>query len=181
MAKTRGFEVVKRLADDPVPLPQRQTKAAAGYDLAAVSDFTLPSIWRGHFLKALWHMRHGKALTPELLTTADQELKPFLVPTGIKAFMQPDEVLLLVNRSSGPLKRRLILPNGVGVIDADYYSNDSNDGEIFVQLINYGLTDVTIKKGERIAQGIFVPFLTIDGETTPQMERNGGFGSSGKH
>ena len=60
--------------------------------------------------------------------------------------MQDNEFLLLANRSSGPLKRRLILPNGVGIVDADYYDNDSNEGEIFFQLINYGLTDYHIKR-----------------------------------
>ncbi|GKT02750.1 dUTP diphosphatase [Furfurilactobacillus sp. WILCCON 0119] len=181
MTKTRGFEVVARLAETPVALPKRQTKAAAGYDLAAAEDFTVPSIWRRHFLKALWRLRHQKQLTADMLTAGDADLKPFLVPTGVKAYMQPDEVLILVNRSSGPLKRRLILPNGVGIIDADYYGNAANDGELFAQLINYGLTDVHIKKGDRIAQAVFVPYLKADDEVVPTKERDGGFGSSGQH
>ncbi|HAT55483.1 MAG TPA: dUTP diphosphatase [Lactobacillus sp.] len=179
MARNRGFEVVKRLAESPVALPKRQTKYAAGYDLAASEDFTLPSIWRRNFLKVLWHLRHKENVTDELMLAADKELKPYLVPTGVKAYMRYNEVLMLVNRSSGPLKRRLILPNGVGVIDADYYSNDSNDGEIFVQLVNYGLRDVKIKKGDRIGQGIFVNYLTVDDEDEPEHDRDGGFGSSG--
>lgn len=117
-------------------------------------------------------------MTTEELDRADKSLKPYLVPTGIKAYMQPDEVLILVNRSSGPLKRRLILPNGVGIIDADYYDNPANEGEIFVQLVNYGLRDYHIKKGERIAQGIFVPYLVADQEEVPQAKRSGGFGST---
>lgn len=94
--------------------------------------------------------------------------------------MQPDEVLMLFNRSSGPLKRRLILPNGVGIIDADYYNNPANEGEIFVQLLNYGLFDYHVKKGERIAQGIFMPYLTADDESMPKNDRAGGFGSTKK-
>ena len=94
--------------------------------------------------------------------------------------MQDNEILLLANLSSGPLKRRLILPNGIGIVDADYYDNDSNEGEIFFQLINFGLRDYHIKKGERIGQGIFMPFLLADGETAPHAQRTGGFGSTKK-
>ena len=180
MARDRGFEIVKRLVGTKIALPELQTKYAAGYDLAASEDFTLPSIWRRNFLKVLWHLRHKETVSDPLMQAADKELKPYLVPTGVKAYMRYNEVLMLVNRSSGPLKRRLILPNGIGVIDADYYSNDSNDGEIFVQLVNYGLRDVHIKKGDRIAQGIFVNYLTVDNEATPDNERDGGFGSSGQ-
>lgn len=175
----RGFKVVSAKADQNINLPQRQTKQAAGYDFEASEDFVLPSIWKHHFLLALkLLLKKDAQLSADELAAADQALKPYLVPTGIKAKMQADEVLLLVNRSSGPLKRRLILPNGIGVIDADYYDNPKNEGEIFVQLVNYGLTDYRIKKGERIAQGIFVPYLVADDEATPQADRTGGFGST---
>ena len=167
----RGFQVVSAYQEAGLTLPKRQTKQAAGYDFAAATDFTLPSIWKGNFIKALYKLRQAKRyLTVGELDRADESLKPYLVPTGIKAYMQPDEVLILVNRSSGPLKRRLILPNGVGIIDADYYDNPANEGEIFVQLVNYGLRDYHIKKGERIAQGIFVPYLVADQEEVPQRE-----------
>lgn len=176
----RGFQVVSFKADQGINLPQRQTQQAAGYDLEASEDFVLPSIWKGNFLKALWKLHQQSTLTADELADADQALKPYLVPTGIKAYMQADEVLMLFNRSSGPLKRRLILPNRVGIIDADYYNNPKNEGEIFVQLINYGLTDYHIKKGERIAQGIFMPYLTADEEVQPSQTRQGGFGSTKK-
>lgn len=174
----RGFEIVSSKANQGLSLPQRQTKQAAGYDFAASEDFVLPSIWKSGLFKGLAKLKQAGQLTDEEALIADKSLKPFLVPTGIKAYMQPDEVLILVNRSSGPLKRRLILPNGIGVIDADYYNNPANEGEIFVQLINYGLRDYHIKKGERIAQGIFMPYLTADGEVAPQSDRTGGFGST---
>lgn len=174
----RGFEIVSTKRDQGLELPKRQTKQAAGYDFQAAEDFVLPSIWKRSFLKALRHLRKGNQLDDEKALLADQSLQPYLVPTGIKAYMQPDEVLMLFNRSSGPFKRRLILPNGVGIIDADYYNNPNNEGEIFVQLINYGLTDYRIKKGDRIAQGIFVPYLTADDEAKPQIQRVGGFGST---
>lgn len=174
----RGFKVVTRREGQGITLPARQTQQAAGYDFAAAEDFTLPSIWRRPFLKVLWALRHQQAVTPAEQAEADAVLKPYLVPTGIKAYMQADEVLMLVNRSSGPLKRRLVLPNGVGIIDADYYDNPNNEGEIFVQLINYGLFDYHIKKGERVAQGIFLPYLMADQELAPQKSRQGGFGST---
>lgn len=94
--------------------------------------------------------------------------------------MNDGEYLLLANRSSNPLKRNLILPNGIGVIDADYYNNPKNEGAIFVQLINMGIRDVHIKKGERIAQGIFTPYLTVTDETNVTTTRSGGFGSTNK-
>lgn len=174
----RGFKIISSKINQGLHLPQRQTSQAAGYDFEAAEDFVLPSIWKGNFLKALWSLHQQKKLNAEELTAADSCLKPYLVPTGIKAYMQPDEFLLLANRSSGPLKRRLILPNGIGIVDADYYNNDSNEGEIFFQLVNYGLRDYRIKKGERIGQGIFMPYLVADGEAQPTTKRTGGFGST---
>lgn len=72
--------------------------------------------------------------------------------------MQPDEVLIIANRSSNPLKRGLVIPNGIGVIDSDYYNNSANEGEIFVQILNFGISDIHIKKGERIGQGSLCHF-----------------------
>ncbi len=69
--------------------------------------------------------------------------------------MGEDEFLQLANRSSNPLKRFLVLTNGVGVIDSDYYNNPDNEGHIMFQFTNFGFADVTIHKGERIGQGIF--------------------------
>ena len=95
-------------------------------------------------------------------------LKPVLVPTGIKAYMQEDEYLQLANRSSNPLKNFIVLPNGVGIIDADYYNNEKNEGHIMFQFLNFGLTDKVIKKGDRIGQGIF--YLFKSRSSTKQME-----------
>lgn len=174
----RGFEIVSKYADQGLRLPYRTTKQAAGYDFECAEDFTLPSIWRHDVLHAFSRLQHREPLTTDELAAGQHNLKPWLVPTGIKAYMQPDEVLLMANRSSNPLKHNLILPNGVGVIDCDYYNNEKNEGEIFVQLINVGLKDVVISKGQRIAQGIFMPFRLADAEAQPQQQRTGGFGSS---
>ncbi|WP_412988724.1 dUTP diphosphatase [Pediococcus siamensis] len=176
----RGFEVVTKYQNQNLNLPYRTTEHAAGYDFEAAEDFVLPSIWKTNFLKVLWALHHQKTISEEDLKKGSQDLKPYLVPTGIKAYMQDSEYLLVANRSSSPLKRNLILPNGVGIIDADYYNNAANEGEIFFQLINMGLRDVTIKKGERIGQGIFMPYLKADGTDERATKRTGGFGSSGK-
>ena len=124
---------------------------------------------------------HAKPTQKEPAEDPQRLLKPTLVPTGLKVYMQEDEYLQIVNRSSNPLKRFLQVPNGVGVIDADYYNNPSNEGHVYVQLSNFGLFDQTIQKGERIAQAIFLPFLKADGDHGGQAAREGGFGSSGHH
>lgn len=176
----RGFEIVSKYADQKLSLPQRQTKNAAGYDFFAAEDFVLPSIWKLHFVKLFRKINNDHELTNKDFIKVESTIRPLLVPTGIKAKMADDEVLMLVNRSSNPLKRFLVLPNGVGVVDADYYNNEANEGEIFFQLVNLGPKDLLIKKGERIGQGIFMKYLTADNEAPVTSQRVGGFGSSGK-
>ena len=148
LPKQRGFEVAKGFEDKNINLPKRATKKAAGYDFESSEDTIIPV---------------GN--------------KPVLVPTGVKSYMGDQEVLVLANRSSNPLKKGLVLTNGIGVIDADYYSNESNDGHIMGQFINVGKEDVVIKKGERIFQGIFLPFLLGDNDI-PGQDRTGGHGST---
>lgn len=109
---------------------------------------------------------------------AKKTFKPVLVPTGVKAYMGEDEVLILANRSSNPLKQNLILSNGIGVIDSDYYGNEDNDGHIMGQFINFGPNPVFIKKGDRIFQGMFQPFLLADNDVAGG-KRVGGHGSTG--
>lgn len=106
------------------------------------------------------------------------KIKPVLVPTGIKAYMMEDEKLDLYNRSSNPTKNKLLLANGVGLIDSDYYENEDNDGHIMFQFINFGFNDTTIKKGDRIGQGVFSKFLKVDNEEEITKERVGGHGST---
>ncbi|MFD1430112.1 dUTP diphosphatase [Lacticaseibacillus mingshuiensis] len=177
----RGFEIVSAYQDDPeVKLPVRSTKQAAGYDFFAREDFVLKSIWRYDFIRLFRLIKNEHPLTESDFRRATKILKPLLVPTGVKAYMQPDEVLILANRSSNPLKRGLIIPNGIGVIDADYYNNPDNEGEIFIQMVNTSPKDVVIEQGERIGQGIFMPFLTADDDQGGKGERTSGFGSTGR-
>lgn len=177
---SRGFEIVTTYQNSGIHLPYRTTQHAAGYDFESAVDFTVPSIWKLDFLKVLWALHHADSTNDTMIEKAQKILKPFLIPTGIKAYMGESEVLILTNRSSNPLKRHLVIPNGIGVIDADYYNNDNNEGEIFLQVLNFGVTDVKISKGDRIGQGIFMPYLLADDERLPKAKRQGGFGSSGK-
>ena len=95
--------------------------------------------------------------------------------------MQPDEVLSIHIRSSLAVKRSLVLMNSVGIVDADYYNNEDNEGHIFIALWNRGHEDVVIEQGERIAQGIFQKYLTADGDEAGHGDvRRGGFGSTGR-
>lgn len=167
MTKIRGFEIVTKYINKGITLPKRATNSSAGYDFASAEDVIIPSIWR---------LAEGISQN----NTSDSILPSTLVATGIKAYMPENEYLLLVNRSSNPLKHNLSLPNGIGIIDSDYYNNPDNEGEIYVQLINYGLRDYKIEKGDRIAQGIFSKYQTIDHEEGLFNQRLGGFGSTGK-
>ena len=153
MMRKRGFEVVKGYEDKGINLPVRKTKYAAAYDVEAAEDIVIPKYYPG--------------------------IKPTLIPTGLKAYMQSDEVLLIVPRSSGPKKQGISFPHNVGVIDSDYYNNSDNEGHIFVQCINLKDEDVVIKKGEAVAQAIFQKYLTVDDDNA-EGERTGGFGSTDK-
>ena len=146
--KQRGFEVVTAYAGQGIALPQRKTAASAGYDLAAAAD---------------------TVLSPGRVT---------LVPTGLKAYMQPGEVLCISIRSSMALRHSLLLANGIGVIDADYYGNEQNEGHIQVAVLNLGTSPLTVHKGERLAQGIFSHYLVTDDDAAGGI-RKGGFGSTG--
>ena len=177
MNKQRGFEIVTAYLEKEVNLPIRATHHAAGYDFEAAEDCLVPSIWKVLLKnKQLLNENDGFSLGDE----NRKHLKSTLVPTGIKSYMGEDEFLQLANRSSNPIKNQLLLPNGIGVIDSDYFGNESNEGHIYFQFINYGIKDHLIKKGDRIGQGIFLPFLKADNERNTEKNRSGGFGSSGK-
>lgn len=102
-----------------------------------------------------------------------------MVKTGVKAYMEDGETLLLFNRSSNPKKKGLIILNGVGVVDADYADNPDNEGEIAGLFYNMRDEDVILEAGEKMMQGIFVKYgITVDDEA--EGERKGGFGSTGE-
>ncbi len=153
MEKIRGFEIAKGFEDKGINLPVRKTKHSAGYDVEAAEDTIIPSFKKG--------------------------MKPILVKTGIKSYMQENEYLMLANRSSNPGKKGLILANSVGIIDKDYYGNSDNDGHIMFAFYNIKDEDVEIKKGDCIGQAIFMPFLIADNDEA-EGKRIGGFGSTSK-
>ena len=90
-----------------------------------------------------------------------------------------DEALFLFNRSSNPKKKGLIILNGVGVVDSDYYNNADNEGELAFVFYNMLNEDVTLEAGEKLGQGIFMKYAKVDNDTA-EAERTGGFGSTGK-
>ena len=185
MERKRGFEIITSYQDKGINIPKRSTKHSAGYDFEAAETIVLPSIWKMIFKYCAVQLKQWVYLSDREVVEAELEkeqkvLKPILVPTGIKAYMQEDEYLQLANRSSNPLKHFLVLPNGVGVVDSDYYNNEGNEGHIYFQLLNFGLFDKEIQKGDRIGQGIFHSFLKADEDDVEEAnERTGGFGSSG--
>ena len=148
--KKRGFEVISEYKDKGINLPVRKTKYSAGYDVEAAEDVLIPAY------------RFGT--------------KPTLVPTGLKAYCENDEFYMLVNRSSGP-KKGLIIPNSIGIIDADYYNNENNEGHFYFQFFNISGEDLLIKKGDVIGQVIFQKYLITDDDHAEGI-RSGGFGST---
>lgn len=153
MEKVRGFEVAKGFENMGVNLPIRKTKYSAGYDVEAIEDTVIPAFKAGN--------------------------KPTLVKTGIKAYMPEGEYLMIANRSSNPGKKGLVLANGIGIIDKDYYGNPDNDGHIMFAFYNVKDEDITIKKGDAIGQAIFQKYFVTDDDNATQT-RIGGFGSTSK-
>ena len=174
------FEIVSRWADKGLELPKRSTAHAAGYDLAVAEDITIPP-----YEKLLNEMRilHSGSITLAEMADYTKKIKtkPTLVSTGLKCQIDEGWYLKLLVRSSLPLKHWLILANGEGVIDGDYYNNPDNEGEIFLQLINLSPFSIELKKGDKIGQAIFVPYGLIEGDKYGAgEERKGGFGSTSK-
>lgn len=113
--------------------------------------------------------------SPINITIQPNESK--LIFTDVKAKFNENEVLMLFVRSSMG-KHPVVLSNGTGIIDADYYYGDS-DGNIGFRLLNLGNKPYVIKMGDRIGQGVLLPYLTFENGNTDK-KRIDGFGSSGK-
>lgn len=145
----RKFEIVSKYKNSNIEIPKRATSFSAGYDLAVCEDVTIK---------------------PNEIV---------LVPTGLRVKIPRNEVMLVFPRSSLAIKKGLMLSNGVGVIDSDYYDAE-NEGHLMIPLLNIKSEEVIINKGERVAQGIFINYLTTtDEDIKNNVQRLGGFGSSG--
>ena len=145
----RKFERVSRAKDINIKLPERSTIGSAGYDFYAIEDIIL---------------------APK---------STILIKTGIKAYMEDNEVLLLYIRSSLAYKHNLMLSNSVGVVDSSYTDNVDNEGEIGFLIYNNNDIEYQIKKNDKIGQGIFTTYLTTDDDKADKV-RTGGFGSTGR-
>ena len=175
------FEIVSKYADAGLSLPERATGGSAGYDFCAAEDIVVPSIFHH---KSTLDFYENLRFYEETVTFKQMEdatkvtkARPTLVPTGIKCKLDKGTYLKLAVRSSMPLKYWLILANGEGIIDEDYYNNPSNEGHIYFQLINLSPYDIKINKGEKIGQGVILPYLTVEDDEA-NGERKGGFGST---
>lgn len=130
-------------------LPRYHTAGSAGFDLAASADIVVPP---------------GRVA---------------LVPTGLVIAVPPGHFLGIFARSSTPLKRGLVVANGVGVVDSDY---SGPEDEIRIQVLNVRTEPVEVRRGDRLAQGIIIPFVRVDWEErdVPTAASRGGFGSTGQ-
>lgn len=172
-------------------MPEYATLKSAGADFRAAEDVIIPSLWGQVFksgfadttrtftnsIREMFGNQNTSFLGNHDEDEAKKSMQPTIIHTGIKACMEEDEVLMLYNRSSLPRKLGLVLANSAGVIDADYYNNQDNDGEIMFMYYNFFPFDVRIRKGEKIGQGVFQKFLRAEGARIGS-ERKGGIGST---
>lgn len=129
-------------------LPKYETAGAAGFDLSASQDMTV------------------------------QPGEVTLIPTGLAIEVPSGTFLGVFARSSTPLKRGLMVANGVGVVDPDYCG--PND-EVKIEVYNFTARPVHIKVGDRIAQGILIPAIRVEWEEAAELrtDSRGGFGATG--
>jgi dUTP pyrophosphatase len=138
-----------RRLDPTVSLPTYGTDEAAGFDLAAA---------------------HDVSVAPGQIA---------LVRTGLVIEVPTGHFLGIFARSSTPLKRGLMVANGVGVIDPDY---SGPDDEVMVQLLNFTSTEVQVKRGDRLAQAVVLPAPRVSWQEVSEIREvtRGGFGATGQ-
>lgn len=203
------FEKVKKYNGIEIDAPVRKTNNSACYDMVAAEDTivqpylpimsTLGGVVAKEKVTEEVRSMGQKVLETQGEASADAfinsimtctmdevasytkatGLKPTLISTGYKAYMDEGYSLDLHIRSSSPLKYWLIMANSTGIIDADYADNPDNEGEIFFQVINLLPFPIKISKGETVGQAKFVKYqVTNDDKEQEKMERVGGFGST---
>ena len=171
------FEKVTRMADVDFEMPKRKTSCSAGYDMVVAEDIVIPPMY--DLLERISDNYEYDTYTLDVMAkmTKATGAKPTLVSTGVKCKMDEDMYLELSVRSSCPLKHWLILANSVGIIDADYYNNSDNEGEIFFQFINLSPFPILLKKGDAIGQGILKPYIKTEDDIASGV-RESGFAST---
>jgi dUTP pyrophosphatase len=137
-----------RRLDPTIELPRPASGGAAGFDLASAVDVEVP---------------------PRAIC---------LIGTGLVVAVPEGHFLGIFARSSTPLKRGLMVANGVGVIDADYCGPDD---EVKIQVLNITDQPALVKRGDRLAQGIVLPAARVTWEEVDRIRASsrGGFGSTG--
>lgn len=188
------FKPVAAYADAGLTPPARATKGAAGYDMCAAEDIIVPSFWTqmDKMLSASFNadIIDEESLEYKVVVDLDKmsgitktaDARPTLIPTGFKVYLEPNQYLKLVSRSSIPTKDWIILANGTGTIDADYVDNPDNEGLIYFPVINLSPLPILIRKGDRIGQGIILHYdVTDDDDQMEKADRTGGFGSTGSN
>lgn len=146
----RKFYLTEKYKECYDLLPKRETKNSAGYDLKSAENVIIEP----------------------------GETK--LIPLGVKIELEPNDVLMLFDRSSNFKKLGIVLINSVGIIDSDYFNNKYNEGLIMAQMKNITNDYVEIKYGDRIAQGLIMNFIKTDNDFESDVIRGGGFGSTTK-
>ena len=172
--KLRGFEQISSIKTE-IPMPMRKTKASAGYDIGVIHPLVFKMIQNGYTVEQAWDKVpkvNGCAIVTKPIESAS-----IILPTGIKAYMQDNEVLVMAVRSSSGIKKAIRQANPPSWIDADYYNNPDNEGHIMFAISNDMIYfDAPIMN---IAQGIFINYLVADTGNSV-YERIGGIGSTGQ-
>lgn len=103
-----------------------------------------------------------------------------LIPGNIIVEVPSNYMLVVASRSSTPKKKGLLTPHGIGIIDHDYCGPDD---EVKIQVYNFTDQGVVIRRGDKVAQGVFVHIDKFAWEEVDAMDRpsRGGFGSTGGH
>ena len=144
------MKIKLKLVDPTLPVPSYQTEGAVAFDLYARTTMTIKP----------W--------------------EPTIVPANVVIEVPKGYFLMLASRSSTPLKKKLMVANGIGVIDEDYHGDKD---EIGVQMLNFSKKPVTLERGERIAQALLVQIAKVvefDIVDSIKKESRGGFGSTGR-
>lgn len=147
---------------DAIQLPKRTTAGSAGYDFYAPFDFIVNKTF---------------VVSRNVITVGEINGDTIIIPTGIRCRIDQDWVLQIYPRSSLGFKYQMGFANNVPIIDSDYYYA-TNEGHIMLKVTNNGNYDLSLKAGDRFAQGIFLPYGITEDDDVSEI-RTGGFGSTG--